>query len=127
GLAEASGSGDPPAPTPPAGGATQPLSDQTDDVPPGAPFVAAGAVYGATGAGSGVILQARKPTSLIVRGPGGVVYFARQLAAGEAWRAPAMAGLVADAANPASIEVFAGGASRGALMQSQTPLAQLNP
>ena len=76
-------------------------------------------------AGSGVILQARKPTSLIVRGQGGVVYFARQLAAGEAWRAPVMAGLIADVGNPASIEVFAGGISRGALTDAKSPLARL--
>ena len=91
----------------------------------GAPFVAAGPIYGAKNAGSGVILQARKPTSLVVRGQGGVVYFARQLAAGEAWRAPVVAGLIADVGNPASIEVFAAGASRGTLTDTRTPLARL--
>lgn len=117
-----------PAPMPATGGETRGASDQPDGAnPPGAPFVAAGAIYGARDAGSRVILQARKPTSLIVRGPGGAVYFARQLAAGEAWRAPAMAGLIADAGAPSSIEVFAGGASRGTLTRAQTPLAQLSP
>lgn len=91
----------------------------------GKPFVAAGTIYGAGGAGSAVILQARKPISLIVRGGGGAVYFARQLAAGEAWRAPAMAGLTVDVSEPASVEVFAGGVSRGPLTQAQTPLSSL--
>ena len=91
----------------------------------GKPFVAAGTIYGAAGPRSGVILQARKPTSLIVRGTGGAVYFARQLAAGEAWRAPAMAGLTVDVSNPASVEVFAGGVSRGPLAEAQTPLSNL--
>ncbi len=129
GLAAAMGAGESPrAPAAAVGGATLGPSGRSSDADaPGAPFVAAGAIYGAKGAGSGVILQARKPTSLIVRGPGGVVYFARQLAAGEAWRPPAMAGLVVDAGNPASIEVFTDGASRGALPQAQTPLAQLKP
>jgi len=92
----------------------------------GKPFVAAGALYGASGAGSGVILQARQPTSLIVRGQGGTVYFARQLAAGEAWRAPALADLTVDVGNPASVDVFAGGVSRGPLTQAQTPLSNLD-
>ncbi|MGI9169924.1 MAG: hypothetical protein ACR2FH_07070, partial [Caulobacteraceae bacterium] len=91
----------------------------------GKPFVASGTIYGPAGSDAALILQARKPTSLIVRGQGGAVYFARQLAAGEAWRAPILPGLVADAAEPASLEVFVGGVSRGALLQAQTPLARL--
>ena len=91
----------------------------------GAPFVAAGTVYGAPSPGSGVILQAVKPTSLVIHGQDGAVYFARQLAAGEAWRAPALAGLVVDVGNPGSIEVFVGGLSRGPLSAAKTPLAHL--
>ncbi len=91
----------------------------------GRPFVASGTIYGAVAPGSGVILQARKPASLIVRGTGGAVYFARQLTAGEAWRAPAAAGLTVDVSNPASVEVFAGGVSRGPLTDAQTPLSSL--
>lgn len=91
---------------------------------PGTPFVAAGTIYGAPGAG--VVLQARKATSLVVRGPDKVVYFARQLSAGEAWRAPALSGLTADAGNPASVEAFAAGVSLGVLNQPRTPLADLH-
>ena len=55
---------------------------------------------------SPMILQARKSTSLIVRGAGGQVYFARQLAAGEAYRVPAVAGVSA-------LVVTAAGAAAG--------------
>jgi hypothetical protein len=87
--------------------------------------VAAGTIYGASGAGAGVILQARAPTSLVVHGAGGAVYFARQMAVGEAWRAPTLDGLSVDVGVPAAVEVFVGGASRGALTQPKTSLAKL--
>jgi hypothetical protein len=90
----------------------------------GAPFVAAGAVYGAGGGASGLILQARAPTSLVVRDAGGV-QFARLLAAGEAWRSASTAGLIADVSVPKSVEVFVDGASRGRLTRPQTELARL--
>ncbi|MEO8811720.1 MAG: helix-turn-helix domain-containing protein [Caulobacteraceae bacterium] len=91
----------------------------------GVPFVAAGAVYGARAAGPEIILQARKATSLVVRGPSGTVLFARQLAAGEAWRSAPRSDLVADVGNPASIEVFAGGLSRGAMSEARMALSRL--
>ncbi|MDQ2763770.1 MAG: helix-turn-helix domain-containing protein, partial [Pseudomonadota bacterium] len=100
--------------------------DQEPTVTAGKPFVSAGTIYGAAGSGSQVILQARKPTSLIVRGGFGAVYFARQLASGEAWRAPdRLSGLTIDVGNPASIEVFVGGLSRGPLANAQTPLSSI--
>jgi cytoskeleton protein RodZ len=92
--------------------------------PVGAAFVAAGAVYGAPAAGAHVILQARKSTSLVVRGDGGIV-FARQMAAGEAWRAPPSTGFVADVANPASMELFVDNLSRGDLSEGRTSLDHL--
>jgi cytoskeleton protein RodZ len=122
-----------PLPAPPE--ATAPPTYQTpglaaspaaapDVDPVGAPFSAAGAIYGAPAAGAHLILQARKSTSLVVRGGAGIV-FARQIASGEAWRAPASAGLVADVGNPASIEVFVDGLSRGDLTQARTSLDAL--
>ncbi len=96
----------------------------TDGVPGTARFAPAGAVYGAAG---DVVLQAHKSTALIVRGPGGAVYFARLLSPGEAWRGPATEGLTADVAEPSSMEVFVGGASHGRMTQTQTPLARLDP
>ncbi len=92
--------------------------------PAGAPFVQSGAIYGAPVAGAHLVLQARKATSLVVRGDGGIL-FARQMAAGEAWRAPELAGLVADVGNPASMEIFVDGLSRGDLSQSRTSLDSL--
>lgn len=95
----------------------------------GAPFVAGGAIYGASGPTSGplsgILLQAKKPTSLIVRASAGTVYFARELAAGEAWRAPDVSGLTVDVGNPSSVEVYRGGVASGALADQQTPLSKL--
>ncbi|MDI1364152.1 MAG: helix-turn-helix domain-containing protein, partial [bacterium] len=60
----------------------------------GSPFKPRGAVYGAAAAdSSGVVLLARKAATLVVRGADGSVYFARQLSAGEAFRAPRSMGL----------------------------------
>jgi hypothetical protein len=103
--------------------ATAPAQGADPD-PVGASFVPAGPVYGAPPAGARVILQVRKSTSLVVRSDGGIV-FARQMAAGEAWRAPASAGLVVDAGNPTSTEVFVDGLSRGRLTEGKTPLDSL--
>ena len=91
----------------------------------GAPFVAAGQIYGALPPAGGVILQARKATTLVIRGGGGAVYFARVLAPGESWRAPGTAGLTADVGAPELMEVFIGGVSKGRLSRPQTPLSEL--
>ncbi|HEX3408062.1 MAG TPA: helix-turn-helix transcriptional regulator [Caulobacteraceae bacterium] len=92
------------------------------DVGEAKPFVAQGTVYGTAAGASSMIIQARKSISLEVRGPGGVVYFARQLAAGEAYRVPALPGLTAQVSNPADAELFVGGVSRGPFTQDQMPL-----
>jgi transcriptional regulator with XRE-family HTH domain len=89
---------------------------------PARPFVAQGEIYGAAAGASPLIIQARKSISLEVRGPGGVVYFARQLAAGEAYRVPALPGLTAQVSNPADAELFVGGVSKGSFTQDQMPL-----
>jgi hypothetical protein len=116
---------DPTAASAPSPSKAGPAGEFTDGVPSAARFAPGGAVYGAPAAATDVVLQARKSTSLVVRGAGGAVYFARLLLAGEAWRAPAVAGLTADVAEPSSVEVFVGGASLGRLTQTQTPLARL--
>lgn len=112
------------AEAPPAASAKAPIATPASGAT-GAPFVAAGAVYGSPAPGGGVILQARAPTPLIVKGANGTVYFARQLAAGEAWRAPAVAGLTIDVGSPTSVEVFVNGQSHGMLSQPQQPLSKL--
>ncbi len=72
-------------------------------------FVARGPVHGVGPGVATVVLQARKPMSLIVHGADATVYFARQIAAGEAFRAPLGRGLVADVSDPANLDVYVGG------------------
>ena len=86
------------------------------------PFTPLGHIYVSAGAASPLIIQARKPISLEVRGAGGVVYFARELAAGEAYRVPNLPGLTAEVSNPASAELFENGASKGVFTAAQMPL-----
>ncbi|HWA60576.1 MAG TPA: helix-turn-helix domain-containing protein [Caulobacteraceae bacterium] len=130
------------APLPPPPEADTPKTYQTPfvsgDAPPqpvnaappappadlGGPFVAQGPVYGAAAPGAGVILQAKGSTSLVVRGAGGAVYFAKQLSPGEAWRAPAIKGLIVEASSPNSVEAYVGGVSKGLLADPQTPLSK---
>jgi cytoskeleton protein RodZ len=89
-------------------------------------FVATGQVYGAPkDQPSAVTLQALKPASLIVRGQDGQIYFARQFAAGDAFRAPQVAGLTAEVSQPASFQVFVGGQSKGVLPAAQVSLNKL--
>ena len=101
-------------------------SRPTNAISAGAAFVAHGAVFGAPGAGSGIVLQAIRPMSLVVRGAGGAVYFARQLATGEAWRARDVAGLTADIDVPQSMEAYVDGRAVGPLSQPRTSLGSLN-
>ncbi|WP_421739181.1 helix-turn-helix domain-containing protein [Caulobacter sp.] len=92
----------------------------------GSAFKPRGVVHGATAAdASGVIIQARKPATLVVRGADGSVFFARQLNAGEAYRAPRTAGLIADVSDPTLFDVYSNGALTGRLISSQTALSKL--
>ena len=89
-------------------------------------FVATGPIYGAPrDQPSAVTLQALKPASLIVRGQDGQIYFARQFAAGEAFRVPQLGGLTADVSQPANFQVFVGGRSKGVLPAPQVSLSKL--
>ena len=88
-------------------------------------FKADGAVYGTAPQSAAVVLQARESAALIVRGAEGSVYFARQLAAGEAYGAPQMKGLVIDVSEPTAFQVFVGGQTRGLLSSTQTPVSRL--
>lgn len=85
-----------------------------------------GAVYGASATASQVVIQARKAASLVVRMTDGRVLFARQLNAGEAWRAPAGVAAVVDASEPAAFDVYLNGEHGGVLQAAITPLQQLN-
>lgn len=94
--------------------------------PVGAAFNPRGAVYGAAAGSSGVILQARRASTIVVRAADGVVHFARQLAAGESYRAPRAQGLVLDVSDPAAFDLFLNGERAGRLEQALTPLGSLN-
>lgn len=85
-----------------------------------------GAVYGAPANASQVVIQARKPAVLVARAASGQVLFARQMAAGEAWRAPVGVAAAIDASDPAAFDLYLNGEYDGALPAPLTPLAQLN-
>lgn len=93
--------------------------------PPPRVFVAQGKIYGADASASQVVFQARKSTSLIARGPGGQPYFARLLAAGEAYRAPMLKGLTVEVIEPDVVQAFVAGQSKGLLPAGQTSVAKL--
>jgi transcriptional regulator with XRE-family HTH domain len=89
-------------------------------------FQVTGQVYGAPkDQPSVLILQALKPASLVIRGQDGQIYFARQFAAGDAFRVPSSSGLMADVAQPNYFQVFVGGRSKGVLPAPQVLLSKL--
>lgn len=85
-----------------------------------------GAVYGAAAGATQVVIQARKAAAIVVRMADGRILFARQLAAGEAWRAPLGVQAVIDVSDPAAFDVYLNGEHGGALTAVLTPLSQLN-
>jgi len=91
-----------------------------------AAFNPRGAVYGASATTSQVTLQARKPAALVVRQGDGRILFARQLAAGEAWRAPPNVSATVDVSDPTAFDVYLNGEHSGALPAPQSPLGTLN-
>ncbi len=91
-----------------------------------AAFNPRGAIYGASATASQVVLQARKAGALVVRLADGRVLFARQLAAGEAWRAPADVAATIDVSDPTAFDIYLNGEHGGALTAVLTPLSQLN-
>lgn len=99
-------------------------------VAPAAPvqraFNPRGALYGAPASASQVVLQANKPTVLVVRLGGGQILFARQLAEGDAWRAPLDLAATIDATEPQAFDVYLNGEHAGPLTGPLTPLAGLN-
>ncbi|MDY6923773.1 MAG: helix-turn-helix domain-containing protein [Pseudomonadota bacterium] len=85
-----------------------------------------GAIYGAAASASNVVLQARKSAYLIIRMGDGRVLFARQLAAGDAWRAPAGVAATVEVQDVSAFDVYLNGEHGGALEATQTPLERLN-
>ena len=88
-------------------------------------FTPKGEIYGAVATTPNVVLQASKAASLIVRGAGGSVYFARQLQPGEAYRAPVGEGLTADIADPAAFNLYMGGQLQGPMAASDVAIDKL--
>lgn len=93
--------------------------------PVGSPFVANGTVYGVPAGQSNLVIQARKGASLVVHGADGSVYFARELAAGEAYRAPMIGGLSIDVSEPEDFNVYVGGVLKGPMTSPKASPAQL--
>jgi cytoskeleton protein RodZ len=110
-------------------GKPRPLDEVSD--PPAAArldpvFSAKGPIYGAPAKEpSAVTVQALKSALLMVRGADGSLYFARQLAPGEAFRAPQINGLTFNVTDPNAFQVFVGGQSRGVLPGAQASVSGL--
>jgi cytoskeleton protein RodZ len=84
------------------------------------------AVYGAPADKAVVTFRALKSASLVVKGADGSIYFARQLEAGEAFRAPAnVAGLTVDAPNFQAFDVIVAGQTHVPLQATTTPISKL--
>jgi transcriptional regulator with XRE-family HTH domain len=106
---------------------TDPTTDANAPPPPmpsSAPpqFEVHGAIYGAPAKDGDVIIQAKTRAALIVRGPNGAIYFARELAVGEAYRVPRGTHATADASDPAAFDLYVGGKLQGLLTEPLTPL-----
>jgi len=85
-----------------------------------------GAVYGASANASMVVIQAKTAGALVVRLGDGQALFARQMAPGEAWRAPIGVAATVDVSDPAAFDLYLNGEYGGPLAGVLTPLAQLN-
>ncbi len=111
------------------GGRPKPLDQVSDPPPPEqlAPaFAPKGGIYGApANERSLVTVQALKPSLLMVRGADGSLYFARQLAQGEAFRAPQVDGLTFNVTDPNAFQVFVNGQSKGVLPAAQASVSGL--
>uniref|UniRef100_UPI0025C366A0 helix-turn-helix domain-containing protein n=1 Tax=Brevundimonas sp. UBA5866 TaxID=1946132 RepID=UPI0025C366A0 len=110
------------------------MGDEADPstavAPPGPPVQAAfnprGALYGSPATNSITTLQATKPATLVVRQGDGRVLFARQLAAGDSWRAPMNVQATIDVSDATAFSVYLNGELAEPLPANQTPLARLN-
>jgi hypothetical protein len=74
---------------------------------------------------STISLRARKGVALIVKTADGSAIFTRVLAAGETYRAPAVAGLTFDVSDPTGVDVFSDGQFTGQMPALVTPAARL--
>ncbi len=91
-----------------------------------AAFNPRGTVYGAPATASQVVIQAKKAGLLVITQGEGQALFARQLVAGEAWRAPVGLSATVDVSEPAAFDVYLNGEYGGPLPAKVSPLSQLN-
>jgi hypothetical protein len=63
--------------------------------------------------------------SFVVHGADGSVYFARQLETGEAYAAPALAGLSVEVSDPGEVQVYVDRAFKGLLPGPTTALSSM--
>lgn len=104
----------------------EPIAAATSELTPiRAAFTPKGSVYGAGSDRATVILQASKPANIVVRDAAGTIYFARQLAEGEAYRAPSTPGLLADVSDPAAFDLYRDGQLQGPLGEPTVNLDKL--
>ena len=96
-----------------------------DEASAGSPFEARGTIYGAPPSAPGILIQARKSALLVVRRPDKQVFFARQMKAGEALRAPTGHGLILDVTEPAAFYAYGTGGLVGPLVTAQTGIDKL--
>lgn len=85
-----------------------------------------GPIYGAAANASNVVLQARKAVGIVVHMSDGRVLFARQLAAGESWRAPQNVAASIEVDDPSAFDIYLNGEHGGVLSSKVTPLSTLN-
>jgi transcriptional regulator with XRE-family HTH domain len=84
------------------------------------------AVYGAPVGKSVVTFRALRSAALMIKGGDGAIYFARQLAPGEAFRVPAnVPGLTVDAPNYQAFEVIVAGQTHAPLQTETTAISKL--
>lgn len=88
-------------------------------------FVARGRVNGAPAGGGRLVVQARRPTTLIIWGPDGSAWFARPVAAGEAYRVPEGARITFETVEAGVLAVFVDNRARGVLPAGRTPAAAI--
>ncbi len=99
---------------------TASLASTAPQAPVGAAFNPRAAMHGAPPQASRLTVQARRAASVIVRRPDGGILFARQLAAGEAYRAPLERGLIVDVSEPTAFDVYRDGEFTGQLQAPQS-------
>jgi len=85
-----------------------------------------GAIYGSQPEGSLVTIQATRSVSVTVRDSAGVVYFVKQLAAGEAYRVPLTGKELVDVSDSQALDVFFNGEYAGTMADKVMTIPQLN-